>query len=312
MKTVLRGTTAFAAAAVLVLCLCGQKSGVRSFGKVSSITGTAELRREESERWRPLTAGATLLWGDSVRTGAESDLEITFGGNTVRLGEKTTIGVGDTVDSVGQTTITVMNVGGEVLSDIRNLGRSAEHYNVVTPTAVAAVRGTHFLVVFTPGVAVTHVNVLDGRVWVHNPLLLAPPVVLLPGFFTAVAFRALPHGPKPIPYGQFKKMARVLGPKGYKKYTRKFKIKPGMGIHAPIVPGKAKQIMKGKPGPRILKQGPGAKVLPKAGGRLPGAKGPQAKPSRPSGKQAGLKGGQPVKSNEKKGGGGKGKGKGKK
>jgi hypothetical protein len=108
---------------------------------------------------------------------------------------------------------------------------------VWTPTAVARVEGTHFVVEFSPQPYVTHVRVLDGSVRVFNPFIpSAAPVLVSPGCYTTVAYNAAPVATAPMSYGQFKKLQPLVGPQYYHEYEVKFKVNPDeMTLDAPLV-----------------------------------------------------------------------------
>lgn len=147
------------------------------------------------------------------------------------------ISIIDTVDSAGRRCIITYNTGGEIMAELKGLKEKGTQFIVRTPTAEADAEGTHFFVFFAPVPFITHVKVLHGRVRVCNPLLpLAPPVIIVPGFFTTVRMRIAPQPPVPLNYGQFKKMQRMLGPRRYDFYAKHFKVGHGMALTAPLVP----------------------------------------------------------------------------
>lgn len=258
-----RVTVICALVATFLTLRCGHFAQKPVFGTIVSCEGTVEYFDAKHGRWTALKPAAPVHAEDSLRTLTGSSLEITFDdSSTLKLADSTTACIHDTADSQGHRSITVFNAGGEVMSELKGLREKGVLYAVKTPTALANSEGTHFLVFFAPVPCVTHVKVLDGRVRVFNPFLPpAPPVILLPGFYTTVALHVNPVAPVPLNYGQFKKMQRVLGPGRYALYTKHFGIKHTMKAGAPIVPFGAR-MAPGRPGPLMLK-GKGA---------LPGAK----------------------------------------
>jgi hypothetical protein len=190
-----------------------------------------------SGSWTPAQNGTSVCAGDTIRTSKEAEAVVTFGNSSIKLGENTCVTISDTVDSQNKRLIAVLNTGGEVLSDVKDIEQRGARYEVWTPTAVAHAEGTHFVVEFSPQPYVTHVRVLDGRVSVFNPFLpSAPPVLVSPGCYTTVAGNAAPVAVAPMNYGQFKKMQRLVGPRYYHDYEITFKISPDeMALDAPIV-----------------------------------------------------------------------------
>jgi|GEM_PF-6785567 hypothetical protein len=209
----------------------------RFFGKLAYVAGTAQVFGKASGSWAPAQNGASVFAGDSVRTLKDAEAVVTFGNNTIKLSENTCITIGDTVDGQNKRLIAVLNAGGEVLSDVKDIKGSGTRYEVWTPTALARAEGTHFVVEFSPQPYVTHVRVLDGSVRVFNPFLpSAPPVLVSPGCYTTVAYNAAPVATAPMNYGQFKKLQPLVGPQYYHEYEVRFKVNPDeMTLDAPLV-----------------------------------------------------------------------------
>lgn len=222
----------------LIISGCGKKQSRQVFGEIVSCKGSVEVFKPEKSKWYPLSLSSDVFCGDSIRTLGNSELKVLFmEDNHITLAESTTVYVQESVDSSEKISITVFNAGGKILSELKSLKEKDIRYLVQTPTAHAYPEGTHFLVFFAPVPFVTNVKVLHGRVKVLNPFMPGVPVVVVPGFHTVVKFKKKPLVPKPLNYGQFKKMHRILGPKAYKHYSVRFKIKPNRMMHSsPIVP----------------------------------------------------------------------------
>jgi len=314
---------------LVLLSGCGKKPSSIDFrGTVTGMIGDVEIYNEQKMSWEPLEFGANISLGDSIRTQAESQVEITFNGdNTVKLDENTTVRVKQSADSAGNAIIDVFTGDGTVLSNIKKLAGGNDKYRVCTPTAVAAIRGTFFSVHFDAGAHVSHVHCLEGKVWVFNPFLPpAPPLIIVPGFFTSVSFGMAPVIPVHIPPGQWKKLYRVMPHPMFTRYTKKFKVKgiddlfllPGpvdiRGKHIKIKPGKL--MVPGSPGHGSIKDPfkPG-KGSGKAFEMPKGHAGPNKMPTpsfKPQGGKPANAGGEKGAGEQKgkgKGGGGKGKNK---
>jgi hypothetical protein len=233
----MRRISAGCAIVLILIAGCGEKNGRKAFGKITETIGQAEMLAVGAAGWTGARCGETVRSGDSLRTKTESALTVEFDGNTVRLGENTTVAVVDSMAGDTNRSIRIFDRCGEVVSDIKHLTKDRESYEVATPTAVSSIRGTHFVVFFAPAAWSTDVKVLDGRVWVVNPLALAPPVIIMPGFFTTIAMRELPVAPAPMNYGQFKKLERSLGSRHYDHYMKQFKMKRNeTNMLMPLVP----------------------------------------------------------------------------
>jgi FecR protein len=268
--------TVFALMAFLAGCGGHGKHGI--FGSLAYVTGTAQVFGTASGSWAPAQNGASVCAGDSIKTSKESEAVVTFGNNTIKLSENTCITISDTVDEQNKRLIAVLNIGGVILSDVKDIEQHGTRYEIWTPTAVAHAEGTDFVVAFSPQPYVTNVRVLDGRVRVFNPFMpSAPQVLVSPGCYTTVACDEAPVAPAPMNCGQFKKMQHLLGPRYYHDYETKFKINPDeMPLDAPIVvvsitatpmflpPSPPLPLgPHGRPGPFLLPPGPGMS-LPRA------------------------------------------------
>ncbi len=216
---------------------CSGSGKHRSFGKLAYTSGTARVFEAAKGSWMLADNGMTVFSGDSIETSKESEAVVTFGNSSIKLSENTEIAISDTVDTQNKRLIAVLNLKGEILSDVKDIEKKGAQYEVWTPTAVAHAEGTHFIVTFSPQPYVTNVRVLDGRVRVFNPFVpSAPQVFVVPGCFTTVAYNAAPAAAAPMSYGQYKKMQPLLGPRYYHVYEARFKIDPVvMALDAPIV-----------------------------------------------------------------------------
>lgn len=170
--------------------------GVRSIGSVSELVGQCLVSRHGETEPRPLTLGAELYEGDSVRTAAGARLKLEFiDGSVVQLGEGTELALEwflyapeeQTQNVLLQASAGIFRVIAELL-----LPRSA--FVVQTATAAASVRGTDWIVEAAPGA--TAIVVLDGRVAVRNAVpTVSGEVVLQPGEGTTVEAGLAPRPP---------------------------------------------------------------------------------------------------------------------
>ncbi|EKR66490.1 MULTISPECIES: lipoprotein LipL45 [Leptospira] len=121
------------------------------------------------------TLGASLKAGDKVSTKDKSKVDIQFAdGSAVRISENSVIDFDAlTINSKGNSDTRLALVSGKVFAKV-NKASKEDQFSIVTPTAIAGVRGTSFIVDrSTSDKAV--VKVLDGAVAV------APRVALLEG-----------------------------------------------------------------------------------------------------------------------------------
>ncbi|MBN2719862.1 MAG: FecR domain-containing protein [Proteobacteria bacterium] len=126
--------------------------------------GDVRIRRESNPQWQePGQADRLLRPGDSIRTGKGGSVELRLmaDGSRVDVGPETSFKVEDED--------TVCLDFGKVLFDIRNwLEGKKRRFEVRTPAAVCAVRGTRFGVFTDPGGKST-LFVLEGEVEFAGP-----------------------------------------------------------------------------------------------------------------------------------------------
>jgi uncharacterized protein YfaP (DUF2135 family) len=128
---------------------------------ILSITeGNVFVMKAGTDDWIEAEVEMSLEVGDSIKTGDSSGSEITFfDGSTIELQagteiEVVSLGISDT----GSTTIKLKQAIGSTISRVTKLLDPASSYEVETPAAVAAVRGSSMLVKV----------VADGTSWVTN------------------------------------------------------------------------------------------------------------------------------------------------
>jgi FecR protein len=121
-----------------------------SAGTISAINGNATLTR--GGRIIPATYGAPIDVGDQITTTANGRLTVTFGdGSQLELTESGTLLVSQNLQNPSGTrarTIVTL-LGGLVRSLVRVTAGTPPNYEVHTPNAVAAARGTTYDTYFT-------------------------------------------------------------------------------------------------------------------------------------------------------------------
>jgi hypothetical protein len=144
-------------------CSLGLSPAQASFTTLSVISGSVEVRDEGASEFRPAEDGETLDIGDAVRTGADSRALITFfEGSTLEMEPETEVTMerlegeeeGGFFTQIGQS----LGVTWHRVVEFTDPGSA---YEVETPSAVAAVRGT----LFQAGVGAF--DVFAGKLAVH-------------------------------------------------------------------------------------------------------------------------------------------------
>ncbi|MBI3396484.1 MAG: FecR domain-containing protein [Spirochaetia bacterium] len=145
------------------LTFCGKPTAEQSKSMVVVYTsGEAKLVRAGQEM--PLQVGMIVKEDDTIKTTDHGTVDLqSRSGSAVRISEFTTVTVSKLAGGDSNDTKISMKHGG-LLASVKK-GSSKENFSVVTPTAIAGVRGTTFRVEVgaDPEVA-PRVKVLDGKV----------------------------------------------------------------------------------------------------------------------------------------------------
>jgi hypothetical protein len=140
----------------------------------SSVNGTVEVKKTGTAAWKLARPGGPVVSGDAVRTGPGSRAEVKMDeGHRVALREKTSL----RVESAKKGASLFFLEAGKLKATVNKL-RGGSRFEVKTPLAVAAVRGT----VFEMSVAddqTSRLDVLEGRVS-YRELVGAGREVLVP------------------------------------------------------------------------------------------------------------------------------------
>ena len=183
--------------------------------------GDVTLMKPDEDLWLPVDTDIPLEQGDRLRTGADGSAEILLDdGSVVRMEENTDLTLEELVAGHGESRLQsrVALFFGRLLFNIRSLVSRDSRFEVKTPTLVAAVRGTEF-VVDTGAGEEGDVGVFEGTVAVQGLDLEGRPIqgseVLLPkGTQTSVARFKRPG--KPVGMKQ-----RMLGHRNRMEQIRK-------------------------------------------------------------------------------------------
>jgi len=115
-------------------------------GTLSDLTGDVQVMREWSSSWIAATSGMKLGTGDSLKTGGDGYVLITFfDGSVMEVKADTEISVEElSAASGGSTNVRIDQTIGNTVNRVENLIDSASTYEVETPAGAAVVRGTIF------------------------------------------------------------------------------------------------------------------------------------------------------------------------
>ena len=147
---------------------CKKKQPEQMLAFVNFMSGDVFVVDAQSKSKTAAKVGDQLSQGSIVETGTRSFADIMFGSNIIKLLENTSFEIKQlTVDvASGAETSEFFVQNGKVVSRIaKKLGKN-DSYKIGTPTSIAGVRGTDFLVEEEDGVS--YVACSDGKVAVER------------------------------------------------------------------------------------------------------------------------------------------------
>jgi hypothetical protein len=169
---------------------------LRAIGAVGELVGDCRVVRAGEAAAQPLAVGSALFEGDRVRTAVDARLRLEFvDGSVVQLGAGTELALDWFLHAPEAATQNiVLRASAGILRVIARLVLPRAAYVVQTPTAVASVRGTDWIL--EAGAGETAIVALEGAVAVRNIEDAVPgEVVLGPGEGVTVAAGAPPPAP---------------------------------------------------------------------------------------------------------------------
>ncbi|UCF49387.1 MAG: FecR domain-containing protein [Thermoplasmatales archaeon] len=115
--------------------------------KAQLIINSGEVQiKSEGESWKSAESGIYLYSSDSVKTGNNSSASIIlFETSIVRLDSNTQVTIGELVRDE-ETSVTIQQDSGRTWNTVYKIS-GIDNYEVQTPTTVASVRGTAFVVI---------------------------------------------------------------------------------------------------------------------------------------------------------------------
>jgi len=121
-------------------------SALASQCTLSLLSGSVQYQEPGSAKWQSGTDGIVLAAGTRIRTSSDSHALLTFfEGSTLRLEADTDVEIREIERGEQQTTVIVLKQWtGRTWSRVVKMTDQGSRYEIETPTAVAAVRGTLF------------------------------------------------------------------------------------------------------------------------------------------------------------------------
>lgn len=145
----------------LLLALCAASVSAEVVAKIRSITGKASiLRASSSGTWVDARIGMPLAEGDQFCTRSESFAEVSYhNGALLRMDENSKITIVKLSEKGAKTSTPI----GNVWVNAQKLVAGKKEFELSTPTATAAIRGTVFQMTAAADSS-TDVSVFDGKV----------------------------------------------------------------------------------------------------------------------------------------------------
>ena len=186
---------------------CAASFAQDTIGEVTSVSGAATLERGGSEV--ALVLSTPIRVRDTIRTAAKSEITITLSdGSKLVLSESSSC----TIDQYSLTAAarrqgSIGLLGGHLRAIVNTMGGAVPDFQVHTPNATAAVRGTEFETAYIIGrpcpedrscMRYTTVGVFHGVVAVANVSNPAQTVLVSEGYETTVACEAPATSPAPL------------------------------------------------------------------------------------------------------------------
>lgn len=189
-------------------------------GKVVSLEGKAEKQAEDSGEWAALSLEDEIHERDTIKTLENSRMEIFFvDGSSVSIGAETSVKVEKLMCSPAKNYREgkFKVIMGKVRFNVGKLFSKNSTFEVRTPTAVAGVKGTSFIVWVTSE-QLTQLLGINGSVTVKNILPSVEGESLLTrGFVIYVPDGVPPGDPIPTTFDELLDFLKNLGPvdRGY-------------------------------------------------------------------------------------------------
>ncbi len=180
--------------AVLLMTATQASAAAQAIGTASIVTGRVTVQHAEKKGdWSPLKPGAQLLLGDVIKTGDGAVKLSMDDGSNISLAAKSHLELNEFVykaNSQRHSSFTLW--GGRLKASISRFLSDKNTVQIATPTAVAGVRGTEFMVAVNDKNE-TEIVVFEGKVAVKNALeTIAGEVFLSPGQQSTVLAKTSP------------------------------------------------------------------------------------------------------------------------
>lgn len=179
-------------------------------GRIAVVEGNVE--RGRASAWLRVEFGAELVAGDELRTDDSGRVQIVLPDGTVlNVGRSTDLLFHEIGSPGGPATRTLLHLARGSLRPVVAAQSAGRTFEVETPTAIAAVRGTEFVIVYNPVVEVSEVVGVTDTVYVSSVLARVRGEALVTAReLTTVSRGHAPTAPKRIPDELFRQYIEGL------------------------------------------------------------------------------------------------------
>lgn len=193
---------------------------------ITYLEGDVQVRADEESGWEAAELEAGLREGGSIRTGADSKAKFALEDDSlVVVGALSVFEITEVaIPSAGASVNASFFLGeGMVRAEVTKLQTAGSSFEIHTPTAVAGVRGTDFLVEAPVDAEETTVTVFDGEVDVGNRVGKVKKFVrVLKDHAADVRGGAVPGSPKKVNEKKLKVLKKLMAHKLKDKVKGKF------------------------------------------------------------------------------------------
>lgn len=191
----------------IFVILTTQIAAAQDVGVIAKVTGGAKLARSGKEL--AVTVAMQVAVGDKIRTTKNAQVSVNFlDGSRAEIGESSFLTIDRYALSGSTRTSGLIELwAGRLRTIVKVATGSNPSFEVHTPNAVVAVRGTDFETAFIDNhpcpedhscMRYTTVGVSRGIVAVSNPSNPAPPTEVREGYETTVACESAATSPAPL------------------------------------------------------------------------------------------------------------------
>ena len=164
-------------------------------GRLVRMEGTVNFRYSFQDTWKPTIPQMAINTGIWLQTAKGARAILSFGKKAViTVNEDTVLEVKETaINPDGTIRVKTNLTRGKIWSLVEKLKNEKSRYEVETPTAIAGVRGTTFMVTVNPDGQSSRIGVVEGEVGVRNLGEKPAYVILKENMATVVVYNQPPQ-----------------------------------------------------------------------------------------------------------------------